>query len=204
MFLNIEKYPITDDLQKISNTFMEEIKVLPSDYDNLVDWYMDLRTDFNKSDPSTCDLYDIEIFPGDDVKWFCAKIWDRKEYRADPVSKETFKNTINLVKQIPGVMRLHINIVGPNSVVPEHIDTEMYLDSDQHDQTPVYHLLLNTVVGNDGEIFVVNENEKRIISQDDVIMMPVDVPHSGGNHSSTHWIILGIIIEKSYVDQYYA
>lgn len=203
MFLNTDNYLSSVDIHKIKKTFMKELSSLPNDYEELISWYLKLRKDLNEADPETTNLYDIEEFPGDEVNWFCAKIWDKKEYRIDPVSKEIFKNTIKLVKEIPGVVRLHINIVGPNSSVPEHVDNENYLDSDQHDQTPVYHILLNTVVGDDGEIFIINQNDKKTISQDDVIIMPVDVPHSGANKSSTHWVILGIIVEKSFVDAFY-
>lgn len=205
MFLDPTKFNTAIDLKILTNTFMEELSTIPADnYQELIDWYMNLKLQYNNADISTRELYDIEVFPGDDVNWFCAKIWDMVEKRVDPTSKKIFKKTIDLATQITGIVRLHINIIGPNSIVPDHVDTEMNLDSEQHQDTPVYHLLCNTVVGIDGNVCIINEGKRVDIKQDDVILMPVDVIHNGINQTSEYWVVLGIILKKSSVDQYYA
>jgi hypothetical protein len=204
MFLDTRKFDTGIDLNLLSTTFMEELSTIPTNnYQELINWYMDLVTSYNDADISTRELYDIEVFPGDDVNWFCAKIWDKVEKRIDTTSKNIFKKTTKLATQIPGIVRLHINIIGPNSIVPDHVDTEMNLDSEQHQDTPVYHLLCNPVVGNDGEVFIINEDERLDIKQSDLVLMPVDVIHNAENRSSSYWIALGIIIEKSAVDPFY-
>lgn len=204
MFLDPKKFDTQIDINILKKIFMEELSTIPVDnYQDLIDWYMDVRTDYNNADPTTKDLYDIEVFPGDNVLWFCAKIWDKEEKRIDPTSKKIFQKTNELASKIPGIVRLHINIIGPKSVVPEHVDTEMNLDSAQHQDTPVYHLLCNTAVGTDGEVFVINESDRIEVTESEPILMPVDVVHCAENKSSAYWVTLGIIIEKAVVDPFY-
>jgi hypothetical protein len=204
MFLDPKKFNTRIDLNVLSTTFMEELSTIPaSNYQKLIDWYMNLVVSYNDADISTRELYDIEVFPGDDVNWFCAKIWDINEKRVDPTTKQIFSKTAEIAKNLPGLVRMHINIVGPNSVVPDHVDTEMNLDSEQHSDTPVYHLLLNVEVGQDGDVFIINENERVNINEGDVTFMPVDVIHSGVNSSTSYWIILAIVLAKSEVERFY-
>lgn len=204
MYLNPDKFKTGVDLDLLSETFLTELKTIPAtDYKELIRWYMELRYSYNLSDKSTIELYDIEICPDDGTDWFCAKIWDINEKRVDPTTKRIFSKTTEIAKNLPGLVRMHINIVGPNSIVPDHVDTEMNLDSEQHSDMPVYHLLLNVEVGQDGEVFIVNENERLDINEGDVTFMPVDVIHSGVNSSTSYWIILAIILAKTEVDPFY-
>jgi hypothetical protein len=204
MFLDPKKFNTGIDLSLLSTTFMEELSTIPANnYQELIDWYMDLVVSYNNADISTRKLYEIEVFPGDDVNWFCAKIWDKDEKRIDPTSKKIFEKTNKLVSQIPGIVSLHFSMIGPRSIVPEHVDTKMNLDSEQHHDTPVYHLLCNPVVGNDGNVFIINDSKRVDVKQNDLILMPVDINHSAENQSSSFWVVLGIIIEKSSVDPFY-
>lgn len=203
MFLDPLKFNPGIDLNLLTKTFMEELSTIPvNNYQDLIDWYMNVRLSYNYADVSTRELYDIEVFPGEGVNWFCAKIWDKVEKRIDPTTKKIFKRTTELATQVPGIVRLHINIIGPKSVVPDHVDTEMNLDSEQHHDTPVYHLLCNPLVGNDGEVFIINEGERLDVKQDDLVLMPVDVIHNAENKSSEYWIALGLILEKSVVNTF--
>jgi hypothetical protein len=204
MFLDPKKYNPGVNFDLLSKIFKEELLSIPvNNYKELIEWYMNLRRRYNVNDESTIELYDIEICPDDGTDWFCAKIWDINEKRVDPTSKTIFSKTTEIAKNLPGLVRMHINIVGPNSVVPDHVDTEMNLDSEQHSDTPVYHLLLNVEVGQDGDVFIINENERVDINEGDVTFMPVDVIHSGVNSSTSYWIILAIVLAKSEVERFY-
>jgi hypothetical protein len=162
-------------------------------------------TEYNKNKNSLCiqntglpvgELYDTSTIPN--INWFGYPL-----ITAEAIEEEFTKywpDTINFIKEIPGVINCCINCVGPNSTIPAHID----------------HAISKEVIGNKEAIGVIigismPTNDPDIVgfnvdgvvkgwSTGEIVGINGYLEHSGWNYSNDWRITLLIDLDKKYWD----
>ena len=109
-----------------------------------------------------------------------------------------FTKSSRLLRGLPGVERAFIAFIGPNSVVPTHIDDESRA---AFDESKCLNVLLGISVPSDKiEDIRMRVNTDAINQRTDhAITFDANIPHDAWNNTNEWWICMVILTEREYV-----
>jgi len=132
--------------------------------------------------------YDGNIVRGrKDVKLYYLPIYDPTA----GLFEEKFKTVTDVLVNMTGVSKAHIVFIGPNSIVPKHID---------NDTVPAYNnsVSFNVYVGVNvpSNARITIDGEEVIHTKHKAIIFDAQQPHSAINNTNEWWVSLLIYIDK--------
>ncbi len=102
-----------------------------------------------------------------------------------------FKSVIDLLINMAGVSKASIVFIGPNSLVPRHIDDDKI---PAYTNSNCFNVFTGVAVPNNATIIV--DGEAVVHAKHKAIIFDAQQPHSAKNESNDWWISLLIYIEK--------
>jgi hypothetical protein len=143
----------------------------------------------------TIDLKDQEN--RDDIDWHVLHIFNEagsSEIIPNFVH-DKFKNTIDMLKTMEGVDRALINFVGPNSVIPHHVDSD---ELPAYAETDIYNIVVGLFIpSEDPEKVALNIDGTVIGNKNDgAVIFDGQVPHSGYNKTDEWRITMFLFVKK--------
>jgi|TARA_R110000796_G_scaffold27018_9_gene74701 hypothetical protein len=140
----------------------------------------------------TIDLTDTEEHK--DIDWFVLFLYD--EHNDDPIPNfvlEKFAPVRDMLKNMAGVYRALFNFVGPNSTIPDHVDSD---ELPPYAETNIYNIVLGVFVDEDADIGLEVENEfaKTLVGK--ATIFDGQIPHRGWNRSNEWRCTLFMFVDK--------
>lgn len=145
----------------------------------------------------TIDLTDTE--PHKDIDWFVLFLYD--ETNCDPIPefvKEQFAPVIEILKDLKGCYRALFNFVGPNSEIPDHVDSE---ELEPYAQTDIYNVVLGVFAKEGSDIGLEVEGVFLPTKVGEASIFDGQVPHRGWNHSDEWRCTLFMFVNKGAFDE---
>ena len=143
---------------------------------------------------NTKDLTDILPRDRTNVSVHVMFLYDHIESTTEIV-KEKFSNTIEFIKNMPGVFSARGLAIGPKSIVPLHLDD---MERKAFDLNDWYSVLIGIEVPSDDPNLLAVEVDKCIYTHDNKksIIFDTQIPHSAWNNTDEWWVILKLYIKK--------
>lgn len=137
------------------------------------------------------DFYGNPVKGRADVNFYSTSFYDISEAIPESISKP-FSQVCRILETMPGLTRASIVAIGPNSIVPVHVDDENRpaFDNSYHN-----NVFTGVIVPEGCEVII---NNKLHIPQEQVpIAFDAQIPHSAANNSDEWWVSLLLYIHKT-------
>lgn len=181
MIVESTRYKDYDKLALLAQTARAEFNNDPEDWKQYIDQMIDLKDQEER----------------DDIDWLVLHIYNEagsSETVPEFVYKK-FAKTRALLKESLGIDRALFNFVGPNSVIPDHVDSD---ELPPYAETSIY----NIVIG----VFVPSEDPEKIAlkidgvlvgnKNDEAIVFDGQVPHEGYNRTNEWRVTMFCFVSK--------
>lgn len=176
----------------------EKLSVLVDSFENEMGSFNDIKSmlinvlDFDDSR----DLTDIHPKDRDNVSVHVMFLWDQ-HFSADETIQERFKDTRALAENLPGVDTIKIIAVGPNSIVPLHLDD---MERPAFDLNSWYSVLVGVIVPSSDQNLLALQSDDKVYnhSYKQCIIFDTQIPHQAWNHTNQWWLMLRLSIKKEF------
>ena len=185
--LDYQSYPqfnIVDNIQVLANSHLqnvnwrsikETLSQETKDPDGTYIWWYSRTSKDNKvfhESNSGCFLEDAEYPTGSGHF--------NIDLNSSTISELNIFNSI--LSELHGLSYAGIFFIGPNSIVEEHIDKDMY------------NILINVKTPTD--TFLTIDNKKFFLKENEIFMFDGDLKHSASNTSNEDWVLFALRINK--------
>ena len=140
----------------------------------------------------TIDLTETEEHK--DIDWFVLFLYD--ENNDDPIPdfvKDQFAPVIEILKDMKGVYRALFNFVGPNSNIPDHVDSD---ELPPYAETGIYNIVLGIFADESADIGLEVVDEFAKTYEGRATIFDGQVPHRGWNKSNQWRCTLFMFVDK--------
>lgn len=181
----------TNNILKLLAKILRE--ELGSNWDNLIKYAINLN------DPAGgyTDVNGVPIAGRSDVNVYYLNTYDKTgEVHKEIADK--FSRSTRILKGLPGLDRTFIAFIGPNSVIPSHIDD---LNRPAFDPSSRYNVLLGVQVPSDNieQIGLRVNTESVNHCNDYAVAFDANIPHDAWNKTNEWWICIVLLTDKDYV-----
>lgn len=137
------------------------------------------------------DFYGNPVKGRADVNFYSTCFYDLAD--TIPVSiSEPFEPIRRILETMPGVNRASVVAIGPNSIVPVHVDDE---NRPAHDVSFHYNVFTGVIVPQGCEVII--DDKLHVPQEQDPIAFDAQIPHSASNPTDDWWVSLLLYIPKT-------
>ena len=137
------------------------------------------------------DYYGNPVKGRADVNFYSTCFYDLAEVIPESVSKP-FTRVCRLIETMPGVTRASIVAIGPNSIVPIHIDDE---NRPAYDNSFHNNVFTGIIVPQGCEVII--DNKLHVPKAHKYIPFDAQIPHSASNPTNEWWVSVLLYIHKT-------
>lgn len=137
------------------------------------------------------DFYGNAVKGRADVNFYSTCFYDLSEPVPEHISAP-FASVCRILDTMPGVNRASVVAIGPNSIVPIHIDDE---NRPAYDNSFHYNVFTGVIVPQGCEVII--DNKLHIPQEQEPIAFDAQIPHSATNSTNEWWVSVLLYIHKT-------
>jgi hypothetical protein len=144
------------------------------------------------------DLTDIHPRDRDNVNLHAGRMLDIFQGDVEPRLIDSFPKTLEFLKELNGITRIELIAIGPNSIIPLHLDDMSRPQFDPNNN--FYIMFIGIHVPSDDASIVGLQIDKEIYNHTygKAIVFDTQIPHSAWNNSDKWWLSLRLSVLKEY------
>jgi hypothetical protein len=144
------------------------------------------------------DLTDIHPRDRDNVNLHAGRMLDIFQGDVEPRLIDAFPKTLEFLKELNGIIKIELIAIGPNSIIPLHLDdmTRPQFDSNNN----FYVMFIGIHVPSNDASIVGLQIDKEIYNHTygKAIVFDTQIPHSAWNNSDKWWLSLRLSVLKEF------
>jgi len=166
------------------------------EYDAIAEY---LKTAYNVgADNNDIDLYGKPVKDYDNVDTHYLSLYSLE--KGDVCTVDSFKELVSIGKALPGVNKIQMVFIGPNSLVPWHKDG-MHMTDEERERISKCNILIPACVPKGTTELVGVQLEDTILDVQDTIVFESKHPHYAWNKSSEWWVILICYTQRGFINE---
>jgi hypothetical protein len=181
MIIENSRYKDYDKITLLAQTARKEFNNDSNEWKQYIDQMIDLKDQEHR----------------DDIDWRVLHIFNEAGSSETIPSfvHEKFKHTIEVLKSMEGVDRALINFVGPNSIIPHHVDSD---ELPEYAETGIYNIVVGLFIPSEDPEQVALEIDGVVVGNknDGAVIFDGQVPHSGYNKTNEWRVTLFLFVNK--------
>jgi hypothetical protein len=133
----------------------------------------------------------------DDVNWFVLHVYDQvgTNDHIHEIVKSKFAPVTEYLKNMQGVERALFNFIGPNSTIPDHVDSD---DLPPYAETSIYNIVVGVFIPSEDPNLLALQIDGKVTGNKvgESIVFNGQVPHSGWNRTDGWRITMFLFVKK--------